>query len=205
VSDCLFGSSTVGWFNSARQTAFVPNRRAYRSRTKQMVMSRWVFSRSLRLLARSEIPNSWQNKSSFTGKELVLDTDTRVEIASKVFEHLFKAFAPNLPGLPGTYATDSIVNAGSGQTDAFGRERSMAQALASSIGVKLGSYPEDVMRRNVMGKNNADKDEITKVIKDLQRRHLRNTISDSDFESKMEVQREKLRKLNETTREKVAQ
>jgi hypothetical protein len=145
------------------------------------------------------------NKSSFTGKPIVLETDTGVESASKVLGHLYKALAPNLLGLPGTYATDSVVNAGNGKTDAFGREQSMAQALASSIGVKLGSYPEDVMRRNVTGKASAERTEITRVMRDLQRQRQRNAISESEFDSKMEVQRGKLQKLSEETREKMAQ
>ena len=145
------------------------------------------------------------NKSAFTGKPIVLGTDTPTEVASKVFSHLYKGFAPNLPGLPGTYATDAIVNAGTGKTDAFGREQSVAQAVASSVGVKLGSYPEDVLRRNTMAKAKGEEREIETVIRGLQRQRLTNAISQEEFDRKVEVQRNKLRKLGEETREKVAQ
>jgi hypothetical protein len=40
--------------------------------------------------------------------------------------------APNLPFLPGTYSFQDITDAGKGKTDAFGREKSLPQALASS-------------------------------------------------------------------------
>jgi hypothetical protein len=51
-------------------------------------------------------------------------------------------------GLPNTYATTGVMDATKGKTDAFGREQSVAQAMASSFGVKLGSYPADVLRLN---------------------------------------------------------
>ncbi len=79
------------------------------------------------------------NKSSFTDKPITLDTDTPTEKTGKVLDHLYKAFAPNILGLPFTYATTGVFNAAKGKTDAFGREQSVAQAMASSIGVKLGS------------------------------------------------------------------
>jgi hypothetical protein len=145
------------------------------------------------------------NKSAFTGKPIVLGTDTPTEVASKVFSHLYKGFVPNLPGLPGTYATDALVNAGSGKTDAFGRQQSVAQAVASSVGVKLGSYPEDVLRRNTMARASAQEREIETVMRGLQRQRQMNAISQEEFDRKIEVQREKLRKLSQETREKVAQ
>ena len=145
------------------------------------------------------------NKSAFTGKPITLGTDTPAESSAKVFEHLYKGFAPNLPGLPGTYATDALVNAGTGKTDAFGRQQSMAQAMASSVGVKLGSYPEDVLRRNTLGRAGSQRKEIETVMNGLQRQRNMNGISEAEYERKMEVQREKLRKLNQETREKVAQ
>jgi hypothetical protein len=145
------------------------------------------------------------NKSAFTGKPIVLGTDTPTEVAGKVFSHLYKGFVPNLPGLPGTYATDALVNAGSGKTDAFGRQQSVAQAVASSVGVKLGSYPEDVLRRNTMARASAQEREIETVMRGLQRQRQMNAISQEEFDRKIEVQREKLRKLSQETREKVAQ
>jgi N12 class adenine-specific DNA methylase len=145
------------------------------------------------------------NKSAFTGKPIKLETDTPTEVTEKVLGHLYKGFAPNVPGLPFTYATDAIVNASKGKTDAFGREQSVAQAMASSVGVKLGSYPDDVLRRNTLGRAGAQRREIEIVMNGLQRQRNMNGISEAEYERKMEVQREKLRKLNQETREKVAQ
>jgi len=145
------------------------------------------------------------NKSSFTGKPIVLKTDEPAERVGNVFNHIYKGFAPNLPGLPGTYATDAIVNAGTGKTDVFGREQSVAQAVASSVGVKLGSYPEDVLRRNTMARARGEEREIETVIRGLQRQRQMNAISQDEFDRKIEMQRNKLRKLGEETREKLAQ
>ena len=93
------------------------------------------------------------NKSQFTGREIVLETDTPSEKAAKVIDHLYKAFAPNILVLPGTYAYTGVMNAGGGKTDAFGREQSVALAVASSFGVKLGAYPKDVLAQQAVARH----------------------------------------------------
>ena len=51
------------------------------------------------------------------------------EPTAKIADHVYKSFAPNIAFLPGTYAWTGIANAGSGKTDSFGREQSVAQAV----------------------------------------------------------------------------
>jgi hypothetical protein len=109
------------------------------------------------------------NKSAFTGKSITQETDTGTETAGKVFDHLYKALAPNIAFLPGTHAFTSIANAGGGKTDAFGREMSVAQAMASSVGVKLGSYPRDVLQFNAQRAAQAKVMEIDANISKLRR------------------------------------
>ena len=91
-----------------------------------------------------------------------------------MLDYLYKVFAPNIVILPGTYAftnvEDTLAGAnGKGKTDKFGRELSTAQAVASSFGVKLGSYPADVLRRNEQGRVRAMLMEIDKNITELKR------------------------------------
>ena len=161
------------------------------------------------------------NKSAFTGKPIAIETDTAAEQTGKILDHLIKAFAPNLPipnpvgyGIEAatgvsnagqTYAWTGISTAADGKTDVFGREQSMAQAVASGFGVKLGSYPEDVLRRNTMAASGAQRREIETVMRGLQRQRQTNSISQEEFDRKIQAQREKLRKLAEDTREKIAQ
>lgn len=135
------------------------------------------------------------NKQQFTGKPIVLDTDTDLQKATKVLDYFYKAFMPNLLGVPGTYATTGVVDAATGKTDAFGRQQSLAQAVASSIGVKLGSYPADVLARNLRGAAQAQVMEIDKNIAALKRQRQMNGISPSEFESKVKVEQDK--KVNE--------
>lgn len=143
------------------------------------------------------------NKTGFTGKPITLETDTPAQQTTKVMDYLFKAFAPNVLGLPGTYATTGVLNAAKGKTDAFGREQSVAQAVASSFGVKLGSYPADVMRKNEVGKAQAMMMEIDKNISQLKRQRQTNSINDAEFQSQVQVEQDKKRKVQEDLAKKL--
>lgn len=133
------------------------------------------------------------NKSQFTGKEIVKGTDTGVEAAQAVVDHLYKAFAPNIFFLPGTYSNKAVMDAGTGRTDVFGREQSVGMALASSVGFKVSSYPLDVMRRNAGLKVNGDLFEIRKGMYDLGRERARGGLSDAEYNNKLRKQIEKYR------------
>lgn len=143
------------------------------------------------------------NKSQFTGKEITQGTDTGMEKVGKVFDHLYKAFAPNLVGLPGTYATKAVVDAGKGRTDSFGREQSLAMAGLSSVGVKLGAYPPDVARMNLGLDFKADRAEIERNMRRNAREYIRNGMSDDEFRDAMKRDIEKLQKRGQEYAEKV--
>lgn len=143
------------------------------------------------------------NKSQFTGKEITLETDTAAEKAAKVADHLYKAFAPNIIVLPGTHAWTGLVNAGTGKTDAFGREQSPAQVTASAFGVKLGSYPQDVLQLNAQRATQAKLMEIDRNIAQLKRERQRNGIDDEKFREKVDAQMAKKLRIVEEFRKKV--
>lgn len=143
------------------------------------------------------------NKSAFTGKSITLETDTGAQQAGKVVDYLYKAFAPNLLGLPNTYATQGVVDAANGRTDAFGREMSVTQAMASSFGVKLGSYPVDVLRRNAKAAADAQISEIDKNIAQLKRQRQTSRITAEDFQSQVTSEQEKKRKVMEDLAKKM--
>lgn len=160
------------------------------------------------------------NKSQFTGREITQETDTAVEKAFNVADHLFKAFAPNLllPG-PGTalrsigvplkngqldtHAWTGVVNAGTGKTDSFGREQSTIQAAASAFGVKLGSYPKDVLHLNAERATMAKLMEIDRNITRLKRERQRNGINEAEFVSEYQAQMAKKRTVIEEFQERV--
>ena len=143
------------------------------------------------------------NKSNFTGKPITLETDTTTEKVGKVFDYLYKAFAPNIIGLPGTYATTGVLDSLNGKTDKFGRELSPAQAMASSFGIKLGSYPADVMRQNLQGAAQAQIMEIQKNITGLKRQLQTHSIDQAEFAEKVKVQQEKMQKVQRDLMEKL--
>ncbi len=143
------------------------------------------------------------NKSSFTGKPITLETDTATEKATKVFDHLYKAFMPNLIGVPGTYATTGVSDAMKGKTDVFGREQSVAQAMASSFGVKLGSYPENVLKRNLQMKFNAERYEIERNVQDLKRQFSIKKIDREELEERVKAEQKKLQELQIETQKKM--
>jgi N12 class adenine-specific DNA methylase len=144
------------------------------------------------------------NRSMFTGKPINLETDTGMQATGKVVDHLWKAFAPNILGLPGTYATTGVGDAIKGKTDAFGREQSVAQAVASSFGVKLGSYPADVLRRNERAKAAAQVMEIDRNISALKRQLQTRRISNEDFQEQVRAENDKKRKVMQDLQEKVS-
>ena len=145
----------------------------------------------------------YNNNSMFTGKPITLETDTGLEKTGKVIDYLWKAFAPNLLGVPGTYATSGVVDAIKGATDKFGREQSVAQALLSSVGIKLGSYPADVLRNNLMAKHRAEEAEIDKNIGALKRQMQTHRMDADEFAAKVQAQNEKKLKLLRELSEKM--
>lgn len=146
------------------------------------------------------------NKSMFTGKEITKpDTDTGGELVSKIFDHMFKAFAPNLPYysfgvLPETYSAQAITNAGKGKTDVFGREHSLPSALASSIGVKVAGYPADAAKRGLMLEHDAAARDIGENISKLKREYQQHGMTREEFDAKVKVQIDKRRKIDNETR-----
>jgi hypothetical protein len=147
-----------------------------------------------------------QNKNAFTGKPIVLETDTLAQATVKVLDHVFKWAAPNiaLPGpgyaVPGldhgqfqTYAWQGIADAAGGKRDGFGREASTAQAVARAFGVRLGSYPEDAARLRVLGELSANEREISSVMAADAGALARREIDRAEFDRRMARSRQKLR------------
>lgn len=142
------------------------------------------------------------NKSQFTGKAITKETDTPAEKAAKVVDHLYKAFAPNIIILPGTYAFSGVVDAGSGRTDSFGREQSVPQAIGAGFGIKVGSYPKDVLSLNAMRAAQAKMMEIDSNITQLKREYARNGMTADEFARKVYDQNQKKLKIANELQEK---
>jgi hypothetical protein len=144
------------------------------------------------------------NKQGFTGREITLETDTSSERATKVLDYLYKAFMPNILGLPGSWATTGVMNAANGKTDVFGREQSVAQAVSSSFGVKLSSYPADVLRRNAVSQARWQTMEIDRNMSSLKRQRRQKGLDDAEFQAKMQSEQAKKRKVQQDLMEKMS-
>lgn len=143
------------------------------------------------------------NKSQFTGKAITLETDTTGEKLGKVFDHVYKWAMPNILGLPGTYATEGVMGSIQGRTDAFGREMSTPMAVSSAFGVKLGSYPADVLRQQLAARTAIQQAELDTQIRALRRQRMRNGIDEEEFREKVEALQDKKRKLNREMADKL--
>lgn len=151
------------------------------------------------------------NKSLFTGRPIVKSTDTPSEQLVKLIDHVYKFFIPNLPvpnplgpladdamnrrGLFQTYSWRAVSEAAGGATDASGREKNLAHALASSVGVKLSARHEDLARRQAAKRRDAALREISGETREMRRDYIR--------EFGAELQRDR-QKREEALREKRA-
>lgn len=142
------------------------------------------------------------NKSAFTGKEISLETDTTFERLMKTGDYLYKAVAPNIAFLPGTYSYENITNAGKGKTDTFGRELSINQALLNSVGIKVGSYGADTLRYNAGKKLEGELREIDANIHGLSREYSKKGLTYDEFIEKATKQQDKKKAIIEKYRAK---
>lgn len=155
------------------------------------------------------------NQSMFTGQSITKDTDTAIEKVSKVMDHLYKALMPNLPlptlgsvlpvdkGQLQTYSYNAIQDAANGKTDKFGRDLSLSTAAASAFGVKLGAYPDDVLRNNLRAKAMIEVSEVDKVISGLKRQRAVQGITDTEFQGRVQRQQAKKQKIMQELGEKM--
>ncbi len=111
--------------------------------------------------------------------------------------------APNFPALPGTYSFDKIEAAITGKTDLRGREYTLWQALASSIGIKLHSYDTDMLRWQA-GRDAEEKImEIRGNINRAARDYGRKGMDKGEFDDTVQREQEKLRNVAEGLRKKM--
>lgn len=157
------------------------------------------------------------NRQGFTGKDIVLDTDSAGEKTIKNLDHLYKAMLPNFPapsmgstlrqmynvtgvgpdldpGQLDTYAWSSIFSAGTGKTDPFGREYDLTMAIASAMGVKIAAYPPDVADSAKMMEFEKNQREIKRVLNAYARQANRKGIDSEMLERRVNSGRDKLKK-----------
>ncbi len=162
------------------------------------------------------------NKSFFTEKEIVQDTDTQGEKLEKRLDHLFKGMLPNVPlpnplnlQTPAGELNPLGLSQGSGQSFAWsGIEKSMLKregsigeirntpaAIASAFGIKASAYPAGNMQAAQQIELRKKVGEIQDSMKKVQRNF--NNLEDptvaeqARYERDMDRQRAKLEEVQE--------
>lgn len=162
------------------------------------------------------------NKSMFTEKEIVKDTDTLGEKTEKRIDYAWKSMLPNVP-VPNPLNLQTPIGEinpldlkqGSGQTYAWaGIERSMLKkegtigevrttpaALVSAFGIKVSAYPkanmQDAQAIEFRGKRNEIMDEVKRINRNYG--NLANPTPSETLRYERDIQRQhdKLQKLQE--------
>jgi hypothetical protein len=154
------------------------------------------------------VMESVTNRSVFTGKDIVNDSDTTTEKIAKYLDYQMKFWSPNLPipnplgfvgeqieGFPvgwlQTYSAGNLMRAGKGMTDSLGREKEVAYEAANAVGIKLRPYAKDQLRNNLEYKLRHDLQEIDKAAADLRRQLQRGGLDDAQFNKKIQFQQDK--------------
>ena len=122
------------------------------------------------------------NRISFTGQDIVDQTDTEMEAAQKRLVHLWKSVIPNAPWIPGSWDQNRLISAASDETDMFGREYDLATAAIRMFGPKL--YPHDVDSQRFYRQMEITRDtkEYQRKIWELNMDRQRNRIGDGAYE-----------------------
>lgn len=131
------------------------------------------------------------NKSLFTDKPIVLETDTASEKTEKRLDYVFKAMMPNVPipdpinmqlpngeinplglsqGSLQTYSYSNIERSLLKREGSIGEVRTTPAAIASAVGIKVSAYP----KQNMLAAKLIDKRQRINEVKDAFKKEARN-------------------------------
>ena len=144
----------------------------------QIGLPEWMMASGPILIA-AEIFN---NRVSFTGKDIVDKTDTVPEKAQKRMEYLWRSVAPNAPWIPGSWDWQRMSQALSDEVDIFGHEYPVEIAAIRLFGPKV--YPFDVEAQHSMRMMQLRKElgEYKRKIWELNTNRARNRIGEAAYE-----------------------
>lgn len=141
------------------------------------------------------------NRSAFTGDDIVDKTDSGLEAAGKVADHIYKFATPSAPWIPNSWYQEKLARAVTGGRDPLGRDYSLSQAALSSIGIK--AQPHDPEYGLAIKKFKFDQEarEIKFKLREAARDLNRGLIDRSDFDRRVEKLQEKLLRASEDFRD----
>lgn len=83
------------------------------------------------------------NMDAFTGQPITNMKDgATLKHATDLMNYAWRSWMPNSPWMPNSYSQLSLWEATHGKTGPFGSRQSVFDSIASSVGVKLASYPQ---------------------------------------------------------------
>ena len=142
------------------------------------------------------------NKQGFTGQEITNElADDNTTKALKIADYLWKSWMPSNVLIPGSWYQQKIYDAATGAVDRTGRDYSVAQAIASSFGIKL--KPQDVSYNMQLKAEQLQRTvrAIRTEINRLSRKKMRNQVSDASYDRQMARYLKQLNNVQEKARE----
>ena len=121
------------------------------------------------------------NKQSFTGREITDANDTLSEKAGKTAMWAYRSWFPSAFWWPGSWYWSKISKAASGGRDVLGRDYSVAEAMSSSMGIKIAPHNVELGQEYHRRELNRLKSSLTFELKIMARDVSRGTMSKQDY------------------------
>ena len=138
------------------------------------------------------------NKQAFSGQEITnRTTDTVWEQFKGTGGFIYRSWMPSNPVVPGSWYQEKLWRAGTGGRDSQGRDYSVPQALASSLGFKVSPQDPSVNFRYRAQEFNRTERALKFEIRQTARDRDRNLISNAEYQRSMRDTTAKLEKLAE--------
>jgi len=150
----------------------------------------------------------WGNKDTFTGREIVKESDTEWEAAKKRAIYLYRQIVPNAVFVPGSHSANKAMDAAAAAFDTdilgytgFNSQGDKANPVVNLLDIAgIAKVRESNTERNATFRAlelKKQMDEVRSNIVQLNRRERNGNILPAEHERELALQREKLERLRE--------
>lgn len=150
----------------------------------------------------------WGNKDTFTGREIVKESDTEWEAAKKRAIYLYRQIVPNAVFVPGSHSANKAMDAAAAAFDTdilgytgFNSQGDKANPVVNLLDIAgIAKVRESNTERNATFRAlelKKQMDEVRSNIVQLNRRERNGNIMPAEHERELALQREKLERLRE--------
>jgi hypothetical protein len=142
-----------------------------------------------------------EGRDPFTGRELSglgigeTDTDIAKNDAAIKFNAFYKAMVPNLPGIPGTAATEKFEKAAAGAESMTQTKLSTTQAALQTFGIKVTPVEIDKLRMQQLFAMDREVDKVAKDYQSKLRKFEQNLIDETELQKHTDTFESRLKKI----------